>query len=412
MAGYHALMPRKAPPRIPLDAVRRLWLQRQGLATPRGSVRLTKRAFVKHLESAGALQVDTIQVLERAHYLTLWSRFGAYRKPTVDRWIYRDRAAYEYWGHEASILPASHYSVSLRRMRCFPPAAWKSSSWWPRYSTSPGSKRRVLARLRSEGALESSHFEQRASDTKQHGPDMGTLPKEDKRSLQLLWHAGKVAVADRRGGRRVWDLAERVHPMTEPVAKAVFEESWLHTGLRGNGVAPEAHLVGYWTAANLTAADRRRVIKRALARGEIVEVAVEDRSGTWYATPETLDELEAAPEPCGATLICPFDSLLWQRKRAEELLGFRYRVEIYVPPAKREFGYYVLPILHDGAFVGRLDPKLHRERAELEIKGVWLEAGFRRSARFDRELGESLQDLAKFVGAQRVKLPRDWGKLV
>jgi len=410
-------MARAAPPRIPLDAVRRLWLQRQGLAVPRGSVRLTRRAFVQHLESAGALQVDTIQVLERAHYLTLWSRFGAYRKPTVDRWIYRDRAAYEYWGHEASILPASHLAVSLRRMRSFPPAAWKNYSWWPHYATSPGSKRRVLGRLRREGPLESSDFERRASDTRDDRPDLGTLPKEDKRSLQFLWHAGKVAVADRRSGRRLWDLAERVHPATgdsptEPVSKAAFEESWLRTGLRGNGVAPEAHLAGYWTAAKLTAADRRRVIQRALARGEIVEVAVEDRPGTWYATPRTLDELESAPEPRGTHLICPFDSLLWQRKRAEELLGFRYRVEIYVPPAKREFGYYVLPILHDGAFVGRLDPKLHREHAELEIKGIWLEAGFRRSARFDRELGESLKDLAKFVGAEEIKLPRGWGKLV
>ncbi len=86
-------MPRGALPRIPLDAVRRLWLERQGLAALRGSVRLTQRAFVKHLESTGALQLDTIQVLERAHYMTLWSRFGTYRKPTVDRYIYRDRAA-------------------------------------------------------------------------------------------------------------------------------------------------------------------------------------------------------------------------------------------------------------------------------------------------------------------------------
>ena len=103
-------MPRDAPPRIPLDAVRRLWLQRQGLAAPRGSVRLTRRAFVKQLESAGALQVDTIQVLERAHYLTLWSRFGAYRKATVDRWIYRDRAAYEY---------------GATRPRSCPPLTWR-----------------------------------------------------------------------------------------------------------------------------------------------------------------------------------------------------------------------------------------------------------------------------------------------
>ena len=111
------------------------------------------------------------------------------------------------------------------------------------------------------------------------------------------------------------------------------------------------------------------------------------------------------------TLICPFDSFLWQRKRAEQLLDFRYRVEIYVPPAKREFGYYVLPILHDGRLVGRLDPKLHRDRGELEIKAIYLEPGFERGTGFERMLGETLDSLRRFVAAERLTLPRGWNKI-
>ena len=117
------------------------------------------------------------------------------------------------------------------------------------------------------------------------------------------------------------------------------------------------------------------------------------------------------PEPSGTTLICPFDSLLWQRRRAEDLLGFRYRVEIYVPPAKREYGYYVMPILHDGRLVGRVDPKLHRERDELEIRGIWLEDGAARDARLDRGLGEAIASLGEFLGAASVTVPGGWRRI-
>jgi uncharacterized protein YcaQ len=144
----------------------------------------------------------------------------------------------------------------------------------------------------------------------------------------------------------------------------------------------------------------------------VVEVRVEGRRESFYALPEHLDGLADLAEPVGTTLICPFDSLLWQRRRAEDLLGFRYRVEIYVPPAKREFGYYVLPILHDGRLVGRLDPKLHRDRGELEIKAVYLEPQVRRDARLERGLAGAVQSLAEFMGATSVVLPPRWKKLL
>ena len=237
------------------------------------------------------------------------------------------------------------------------------------------------------------------------------LPKEDKRSLKLLWHDGRVAVDCRRHFRCVYDLAERVYPETSPATPAEYEDSWLFVGLSGNGIAGERHLANYFTAPDLTAADRQRVIARNLKKGRIAEVRVAGISGPFYALPEHLDALDDLPEPHGTTLVCPFDSLLWQRQRAEDLLDFRYRIEIYVPPKKREYGYYVLPILHDGRLVGRLDPKTHRNRGTLEVKAVYLEEGFRRDRRFERELAAALHSLRQHVGAARLELPEGWRRL-
>lgn len=406
---------RRSRPKLDRDAVIRLWLERQGLALPRGAHVLDAAAFTGHLERTGGLQLDSINVVDRAHYLTLWSRFGAYDRERVDRFVYRDRLAYEYWGHEASILPISHLPLGLRRMRRFPPKLWRGRAWWPKYSTSAGSKRRVLRRVRAEGPLESAHFERRHADTESVFGSMMPLHKEDTRSLKLLWHAGRLAVHTRRHFRCVFDLAERVYPDVEPASLAALEDSWLLAGLGANGVASEAHLVGYFTDTDLLAADRRRVIARNLRAGRVVEARVEGVRGDCYVLAEDLAALESAvaapPRPEGTTLLSPFDSLLWQRKRAEELLGFAYRVEIYVPAAKRRFGYYALPILHDGRLVGQVDPKLHRDRGELEIKAIGLAPGVQRDRQLDRGLAEAFDSLRTFLGADRLTLPPGWRRL-
>lgn len=409
-------MKSKAIVQVNLETAVRLWFHCQGMHRPRGSVKLSPAILGEFLEQVGALQLDSINVLERAHYLTLWSRFGNYDKDEVDRWIYQNKIAYEYWGHEASILPISHLPLGRRRMKLFPPESWQKSSWWPRYETSMASKRRVLRRLRDEGALESVHFEKTDEDhtrEKKQGVARPVMPgpKEDKRSLQLLWHAGKVAVSARRHFRRIYNLSERIYPETRHAKLSEYHDSWLLIGLKGNGIATEKHLENYITAPKLKAPERRAVIDRNLKSGRILEVRIDDLKGRYFMLPEYVDQLHTLDEPVGTTLVCPFDSLLWQRKRAEELLNFHYRVEIYVPPKKRAFGYYVLPILYDGRLVGRLDPKFHRDKTLLEIKTIYLEETFKRTARFDRELRETLQDLAQFVGAQRLQVPEGWNVL-
>jgi uncharacterized protein YcaQ len=377
-----------SPAQVDREAVVRLWLHRQGLVRPRVK-RLGRAAFVDHLQRTGGLQLDSINVLDRAHYLTLWSRFGCYDRKRVDAWVFQDRVGYEYWGHEASVLPAGNLPLSRRRMRRWKPAG----AWWAERWPSPASIRRVLGRLRKEGPLESVDF-------------------EDKRALQVLWHQGRVAVSSRRHFRRVYDLSERVYGEGSAASLAEYQDSWLLTALSGNGIASEQHITGYFTAPRPSAEERRRVIKRNLKQGTVVELAVDGIRGRCLALPEQLEQLDRLAAPEGTTLLSPFDSLLWQRTRAEELLGFHYRVEIYVPAAKRRFGYYAMPILHQGRLVGRLDPKLHRDQGRLEIKAIALEPGVGRDRDLDAGLADTLGDLARFVGAATIKLPRGWGRLL
>jgi hypothetical protein len=362
--------------------------------------------LVTVLEQTGGLQLDSVNVVDRAHYLTLWSRFGSYERGELDRWIYGERLGYEYWGHQASILPISHLPLGRRWMRQFPPRRWTKLAWWRVYQSSAASKRRVLARLRREGPLESGDFERREDEeAAQLDAGWGALTKEDRRSLKLLWYAGRVAVSERRHFRCVYDLAERVYPEVGIASTRELEDSWLLRGLMANGVASERHLANYLTAPELSAAERRRVIARNLACGRILEVRVADLPGAYWARPEDLETAADAPEPQGTTLIGPFDSLLWQRQRAADLLDFHYRVEIYVPAPQRRFGYYVMPILHRGRLVGRLDPKLHRDRGTVEVRALSTEPGFVIDRAFRRGLEAALESLAAFLGAVRIDLP-------
>jgi uncharacterized protein len=213
---------RAAPYRVPLDHLLRLWFHRQGLTRPLGR-KLTRAAFVQHLERTGGLQLDSVNVVDRAHYLTLWSRFGAYDRQRVDRWVYDARVAYEYWSHEASVLPASRLPLSRRGMKLFAPRG----SWWKERMPAPAAFRKVLGRLRAEGPLQSADFK----DSRNNGAWWGW--KEDKQALEIMWHRGQVAVSRRMHFRRIYDLAERVYGEGPMATTSEYEDGWLLTGLSG-----------------------------------------------------------------------------------------------------------------------------------------------------------------------------------
>ncbi|MDP6418722.1 MAG: crosslink repair DNA glycosylase YcaQ family protein [Candidatus Krumholzibacteria bacterium] len=381
------------------ESLRRLWFYRQGLTKPR-SRKLTARSFVEHLERCGGLQLDSVNVLDRAHYLTLWSRFGAYDRARLDSLAWESGLAHEFWGHAACLLPMRQLPNTLRSNCAFNP----TSEWWNERRPSAAVLRRVRERIRREGALESADFKSSDRTAAWWGW------KEEKMALEWLWWKGAIAIRNRRHFRRLYDLSERVYPDSRPASRREWEDSWLFLGLSGNGIASERHLVDYMTSPRLKAAERRKVIDRALRAKDIVEVRVEGFEEAFYARPESLRQLGRLPEPRGTTLLCPFDSFLWQRDRAEDLLGFRYRIEIYVPAPKRHYGYYVLPILHHGNLVGRVDPKFDRKKGELILHSIHLEEGFRPSSEFRTAMADTIADLARFLGAGKVCAPRGWKK--
>lgn len=197
-------------------------------------------------------------------------------------------------------------------------------------------------------------------------------------------------------------------PTPGPVgSRTEDEDRWMLDGLRGNGIAPLHHLENYMTAPHLPAATRQAVAERLIRAGRVVPVEIEGLRHPCFALPEHLDLIGRLSPPRGTRLICPFDSFLFQRKRAEELLDFRYRVEIYVPREKRVFGYYVLPILHQGQLIGRLDPKFDRRRGLLLVHAVHYESWFRPDAAFRANLQTELESLATFLGARDIRLPSE-----
>ncbi|MBM4116916.1 winged helix-turn-helix domain-containing protein, partial [bacterium] len=242
-------MPR-ALPRIKREQVVRLWLARQGLAAPRGR-RLTRAQFLAHLDGCGALQLDSVNALARAHLLTLWSRYGQFAPATVDRWVYKERLAYEFWGHEASLLPLSSLPLSRRYMRDWAPRG----PWWEDRRAGEAIQRRVLRRIREEGPLESAHFE--AAPDEAGGPWWGW--KDAKMALEWHWRRGRLAVSERRHFRRVYDLAERVYPPGPTASRRAHAESWALIGLGANGVATARHLDHYLSAPRLMAPERAAV---------------------------------------------------------------------------------------------------------------------------------------------------------
>jgi len=411
-------------PAVPLRAVAALFLERQHLDRPRGR-RLSAANLRRFAEDTGGVQLDTINVVERAHHLTLWSRFGPYDKRTLDRLVYGRRVLFEYWAHAACLVPASHFAAWRRVMLEYGTRprhrAWRA---WVR-------KNRVLVSavegaIREKGPLANADFEHRRSGKRGGWWDR----KPAAHALDWLWKTGRTMVHSRIHFQKRYGVAERVMPgavKAPPLPEHEFPRWHLRQSLRAMGAATGSDLRMYLTFPRIE--ERRRVMKEMVDAGEIMEIAVEvrDRSakpvGPWFILAEDLPALARAGRrrspPRGTTLLCPFDSMLWHRDRVRRLFGYDYTIEVYTPAPKRRHGYYTLPILHDGQLIGRLDPKTHREARRLEVKSVHFEPWFAKSlpppaadwGRVDRDAGlagvaESLQSLARFVGAGEVTLGR------
>jgi hypothetical protein len=405
-------------PTFPLRAVAALFLERQHLARP-GARRLTPARLVRFVEDAGGLQLDSINVLDRAHYLTLWSRFGPYDRTRVDRLVYRRRLLFEYWAHAACLVPVSHGAWWRRAMLDYQLRHTGWASWLRR-------NRRVLdavtEAIRAGGPMGTADFEHRRPP----GRSGWWSWKPAQHALHYLWMTGALAIHSRPHFHKRFDLAERVLPAmaaAEAVSPEAFQAWHVERSLHAMGAATETDLTRYLTFPRLGPGRRRAALRRLLEAGTVVEIEVAGARGRWLALARDLPALERAARrrapSRGTTLLAPFDSLLWHRARIERLFGFTYRIEVYTPGPQRVHGYYTLPILHDGHLVGRLDAKAHRAEQRLAVRGVHFERWFATRAappaagwgRIDPDaalagVAEALWSLARFVGAGRLDLGR------
>ncbi len=404
---------RSFPPR----AVTALFLERQHLARPR-ALALTPRRLVRFAEDAGGIQLDSINVLDRAHYLTVWSRFGPYDRARLDRLVYRRRLLFEYWAHAACLVPTSALACWRRAMLDYRVRHTGWSDWLRR---NPRTLAQVKADIARQGPMGNADFEGR----RPRGAGGWWRWRPVQHALHYLWMTGALAIHSRRHFHKRYDLLERALPGAAgcpPVSAAEFERWHVERSLHAMGAATDQDLAGYLTFPRFRSGARRVALRAMLERGEVTEIAVEDHPGRWLALTRDLPALARAgraPAPSrGTTLLAPFDSLLWYRGRVARLFGFDYRIEVYTPGPERVHGYYTLPILHDGRLVGRVDAKTHREARRLEVRHVHLEPWLARGApspgdgaRVDQEaalagVADALGSLAVFVGGDEVTLRR------
>jgi len=402
---------------VPLRAVAALFLERQHLARPRAAA-LTARRLGRFVEDVGGLQLDSINVLERAHYLTVWSRFGAYDRARLDRLAYRRRLLFEYWAHAACLVPTSMLPWWRRAMLDYRVRHTGWSDWLRRNA-------QVLARVKAaverNGPMGNADFDGRRPPV--GGGWWSWRPVQH--ALHYLWMTGALTVHSRWHFQKRFDLLERAMPDAlgvEAVSAEEFQRWHLERSLHAMGAATEADLSRYLTFPRFGPGARRATLRSMHERGEVTEIEVDGTPGRWLALTRDLPALARAaraPAPShGTTLLSPFDSLLWHRDRVARLFGFDYRIEVYTPGPERVHGYYALPILHHGHLIGRLDAKIHRPERRLEVRRVHFEPWFAETQALPAAWGrvdedealagvvEAIGSLAAFVGAAEVEIGR------
>ncbi|MFN0180043.1 MAG: winged helix-turn-helix domain-containing protein [Gemmatimonadales bacterium] len=408
---------------VSLDSVAALFLERQHLGRPRHR-RLTTRRLVDFVGSAGGLQLDSINVVCRAHYLTLFSRFGSYDPGFVDRVAYRRRLFFEYWAHAACLIPRDDFQAWRRIMVEYGHHARSWSAWPKKYDPL---LTEVENAIRERGPLGSADFEGQTNSLASGG---WWNWKPTTRALDYLWMSGRTMVHSRRHFHKRYDLPDRVLPelaTCEPPSLEEFGRWHVRRSLFAMGAATEADLRMYLSFPKPSHLDRRRALREMVASREVVEIPVEHRGPgkppRWFILAADQPAIARAGRrrraSVGTTLLCPFDSFLWHRDRTRRLFGFDYTIEVYTPGHKRKHGYYTLPILHDGQLVGRVDTKTHREERTLELRHVHFEPWVLGRAEpptvrgsevaLDRVLegvADAARDLARFVGADRVEVGR------
>ena len=388
-------MPDKAD--LSAGQARRIAIAAQGLSgppDPSGPTPLRLRRLVDRL---GVIQIDSVNVLTRSHYLPPFARLGAYPREMLEGEAWgRKRSLFEYWGHEASFLPIASQPLFRWRME-----RARSGETWSGLATF-GRERRdyidaVLERIEKEGPVTGGDF---ADAPRQAG---WWNWSHGKRALEWLFWTGRITTRTRRGFERVYDLTERVLPVViinaPTPTEAEAHRELLRISARAMGVATEGDLRDYF---RLPVSGVKTRIAELVEAGDLAPVTVEG----WNRPAYLARDARIPRRVSGSALLSPFDNLIWRRERTERLFGLRYRIEIYTPAHKREHGYYVLPFLLGDTLAARVDLKADRQSGVLRVQAAHLEPGAHAEATASA-LGRHLLGMASWLDLSRVEALRD-----
>lgn len=380
--------------RISIAQARRIALAAQGFADPRPKGRVDLRHLRRVIDRIGVVQLDSVNVVARAHYLTFFARLGNYPMRLADRLGWETGEMVEYWAHMAALIPVEDWPLFRHRMGQLG-WHWPSMDRW--MTENPDAVAQVIKEVVDRGALRPDQLENHSNTSR--GPWWGW--SDAKRALEALFFAGRLTVKERVNFIRLYDVPERVLPPEVVAARIDDQEArrqLLRKATRHHGLGTVADLADYYRMKLQISGP---ILKEMADRGEIEEVEVKGWKGPAYMDPEARMPRSVK----GVALLGPFDPLIWFRPRTERLFDFHYRIEIYTPPPKRIFGYYVFSILLDGELVGRIDLKGDRQAGLLRVRGSYVEDG-QDPIRIAAPLIGELSTMAEWLGLSDVAVER------
>lgn len=369
---------------VSLQFARKMALNQQGLLSSKPRFGRGKAAVLRALEHLGYVQIDAISVIQRAHHHTLWSRIPGYKPQYLLDLLAKDRSIFEYWSHAMSFLPIKDYRFALPVME---KVRQKGKHW---YDVDHDIKQMVLRTIEDGGPKYARDFETPPLDS-----SIMWNWKPAKKALHELFMEGSITVVSRQGFHRKYDLWPRFRPENIDVNPPSYDQYlWHHikTTCQAHGLAtiPEIRYQKFFSAAELN-----QVIAEKVKAKQLVELHLKKHKAPYYALPETMEQ-QPSRVVKNLHFLSPFDNAVIQRKRLKALFGFDYQTEIYYPVDKRKYGYFSMPILYGTEFIGRMDPKAHREQKHLEIRNLAIEPDVTLDQNLVQKLRLKLMEFAHF----------------
>ncbi|MEN3794432.1 crosslink repair DNA glycosylase YcaQ family protein [Fulvimarina sp. MAC3] len=357
------------------------------------------------VRNLGFVQLDSIRTVERAHHMILRARQPGYKPKALTLLMERDRAIFEHWTHDASVIPMDFLPYWKMKFERTTPALLQRFIEWqgPRFKDKLDETLRHIEAEGPAGVGDVGQDEERSA-----GGWWEWHPS--KTALEFLWRTGQLAIARRENFNKIYDLASRIYPDCRTASLEETVDWSCSAALDRLGFATSGDLAAFWRL--ISPAEAKSWVQRELEAGRLEEVDVEADDGRLrrhIARPGLIDTI---PEmPANATrvkILSPFDPMLRDRNRTERLFGFFYRIEVFVPRPKRQYGYYVFPVLQGDRLIGRLDARAERANGTLNVRAYWPETGIRRSDGRIAALITEIERLARFAGCSAVRYGADW----